>query len=153
MRKSKQLPLVDEFEKLLTENRHHPSVLQSDSLRKAINYYLSRKKAFRAFLDNAGICIHNNAAERAIRPFTIGRKNWTFVGSQEGGHASAIINSLVQTCRRLKINPREYFTDVLRRLPYISAGPPEKMRELLPHLWKPNPHPQNSHLPAEYPLT
>jgi hypothetical protein len=72
-------------------------------------------------------------AERAIRPLAIGRKNWLFFGSIDGGEAGAIILSLVQTCRGLGINPEEYLEDIFRRLMSHNA---QKLHELLPDQWK-----------------
>ncbi len=66
------------------------------------------------------------------RPLAIGRKNWLFVGNEDGGKASAIVLSLVQTCRGLGINPREYLEDVMRRLMSHNA---KKLDELLPDRW------------------
>ena len=72
--------------------------------------------------------LDNNVAERAIRPLAIGRKNWLFVGNEEGGEATAVILSLVQNCRGRSINPREYLEDVMRRL---MGYPINKLYELL----------------------
>ena len=74
----------------------------------------------------------NNVAERAVRPLAIGRKNWLFVGSELGGKAAAIILSLVQSCRAIGINPREYLEDILRR---IMGHNSQKLHELLPDHW------------------
>ncbi len=60
------------------------------------------------------------------------RKNWLFVGSEDGGKASATLLSLVQTCRNLNINPQEYLEDVLRR---IMGHPAQQIKELLPDRW------------------
>jgi transposase len=76
--------------------------------------------------------LDNNVAERAIRPLTIGRKNWLFFDSPDGGEASAILFSLVQTCRGLKINPRVYLEDVMKR---IMGHNSQKLYELLPDEW------------------
>ena len=65
----------------------------------------------------------------------LGRKNWLFVGSENGGNTTAAILSLVQTCKNLKINPREYLEDVLRR---INNTPKDKFIELLPQNWNKN---------------
>jgi transposase len=74
----------------------------------------------------------NNIAERAVRPLALGRKNWLFVGNEDGGVAAAVILSLVQSCRALGVNPREYLEDVMRRLMSHSAS---KLHELLPDRW------------------
>ena len=71
-------------------------------------------------------------AERAVRPLAVGRKNWLFVGSENGGRAAATILSLVQTCRNLGINPQEYLEDVLRR---IMRHPARQIDKLLPDNW------------------
>ena len=76
--------------------------------------------------------LDNNVAERAVRPLAIGRKNWLFVGNEDGGKAAAIIFSLVQTCRAIGANPREYLEDVMRRLMSHNA---RKLDELLPDRW------------------
>lgn len=71
-------------------------------------------------------------AERAIRPLAIGRKNWLFFGSPDDDEAGAILLSLVQTCRGLKINPREYLEDIFQRIMGHSV---QKLDELLPDQW------------------
>ena len=84
------------------------------------------------YLDDGRLEISNNAAENKIRPAALGRKNWLFVGSEDGGKASATILSLVQTCRNLGINPQEYLEDVLRR---IMRHPAKRIDALLPDNW------------------
>lgn len=76
--------------------------------------------------------LDNNVAERAVRPLALGRKNWLFVGNEISGEATAILLSLIQTCRGLGINPREYLEDVMRRLMSHNA---QKISELLPDQW------------------
>ncbi|CCB90839.1 transposase remnant [Waddlia chondrophila 2032/99] len=76
--------------------------------------------------------LDNNVAERAVRPLAIGRKNWLFVGNKKGGEAAGVVLSLVQTCRAMGINPREYIEDVMRRLMSHNA---QKLQELLPDFW------------------
>jgi hypothetical protein len=76
--------------------------------------------------------LDNNVAERAVRPLAIGRKNWLFVGSEDGGEAAAIALSLIQTCRALEVNPREYLEDVMRRLMSHTF---QQLHELLPDPW------------------
>ena len=71
------------------------------ALGKAINYAINQFKKFRRYLDDGRLKIDNNRAERAIKPFVIGRKNWLFSHTCNGAHASAILYSLVETalCR------------------------------------------------------
>ncbi len=98
----------------------------------ALDYTLDLAPHFENFLNHPDARLDNNVAERAIRPLTIGRKNWLFVGSEDGGHAAATILSLIQTCRNLGINPQEYLKDVLRR---IMSHPAKRIDELLPDRW------------------
>ncbi|WP_432819297.1 transposase domain-containing protein [Trichloromonas sp.] len=100
--------------------------------RMALGYTLDLAPHFENFLNHPDARLDNNVAERAIRPLTIGRKNWLFVGSEDGGHAAATILSLIQTCRNLGINPQEYLEDVLRR---IMSHPAKRIDELLPDRW------------------
>jgi hypothetical protein len=95
-------------------------------------YYLGLAPYFENYLAHPEARLDNNVAGRAIRPLTIGRKNWLFVGSEKGGQASATILSLVQTCRNLNNNPQEYLEDILRR---IMGHPASRIEELLPDLW------------------
>jgi len=81
-------------------------LLPKSNFAKALNYYYSLAPYPSNYLENADARLDNNVAERGIRPLTIGRKNWLFVGSEDGGKANATILSLVQTCRNLGINPQ-----------------------------------------------
>jgi transposase len=76
----------------------------------------------------------NNLAENAMRPVALGRKNWLFVGSERGGRAAALFMGLIHSCKNIEINPWDYFDDMLRR---IMSQPLNRLRELLPDLWKP----------------
>ena len=91
--------------------------------------------------------MENNTAERAVRPLAIGRKNWLFAGSKDGGQAAAGMYSLLQSCRNLGVNPREYLTDVLRNMPYTTA---DELHTLLPQNWKAQINPSSDYLPFKY---
>src|SRR5262249_24666614 len=84
---------------------------------KAINYLLNRRAAFTRFLDDGRICLSNNAAERALRGVAVGRRNWTFAGSDAGGHRAAAIYTLIETCKMNDVDPQAWLADVLARLP------------------------------------
>ena len=100
---------------------------------KAINYSLNRWAAFTRFLDDGRACLSNNAAERALRGIAIGRKNWTFAGSDAGGERAAAIYTLIETCKMNDVDPQAWLADVLARLP---DHPASKVAELLPWTWK-----------------
>jgi len=78
--------------------------------------------------------IDNNVAERALRRVAVGRRNWLFCGSDNGGRTAAILFSLIATCQRHKVEPFAYLRDVLAR---IAAHPVTRLAELLPQNWKP----------------
>jgi len=69
------------------------------------------------FLEDGQVEIDNNLVENAIRPTAVGKKNWLFIGDAEKGETSAVLFTLIQECRRLEINPEEYMTLALTRLP------------------------------------
>jgi transposase len=131
VRQAKSKPLVADLEVWL---RQHLALLSSKSdTAKAINYSLTRWKAFTRFLDDGRICLSNNAAERSIRCVAVGRKNWTFAGSDAGGHRAAAVYSLVQTCKLNDVDPQAWLADVLARLPDYPAN---KIADLLPWNWQ-----------------
>ena len=103
---------------------------------KAIRYATSRWAALTRFLDDGRLEISNNAAERAIRPLTLGRKNYLFAGSDAGGRRAAILYTLIETARFNGIDPEAWLTDVIAR---IADHPISKIDEMLPWAWAENP--------------
>jgi transposase len=99
----------------------------------ALQYALNQWIALTRYLADGMLDIDNNAAERAIKPLVIGRKNWLFAGSHEGGKRSAIIYSIIETCKMNNINPFEYLTDVLSRIPNTLQ---QNIQLLLPYHWQ-----------------
>ena len=102
-------------------------------LAKAMSYILTRWEAFTRFLDDGRVCLSNNAAERALRGVAIGRRNWTFAGSDEGGRRAAAVYSLIQSCKLNDVDPQAWLAFVLAKLP---DHPAKKIDELLPWNWK-----------------
>jgi transposase len=131
IRREQSRPRVEALEAWLREQRARVSA-KSD-LAKAINYSLNRWDAFTRFLDDGRICLSNNAAERAVRGVAIGRKNWVFAGSDEGGRRAAAIYSLVETCKLNDVDPQAWLAYVLAKLP---DHPAKRVDELLPWNWK-----------------
>ena len=76
--------------------------------------------------------IDNNLVENAIRPTKLGAKNWSFIGAEHAGEKSAIIYTLVENCRRLGIDPRDYLEDIITRLPAMKA---EEAASITPANW------------------
>lgn len=132
IRQEKEVPIIDELTTKIKTRLAEGKILPKSKLREALGYYCGLVPYLKNYTVNAFARLDNNVAERAIRPLTIGRKNWLFFGSEDGGRAGAILLSFVQTCRGLGINPREYLEDVFRRLLGHSA---KKLEELLPDQW------------------
>jgi transposase len=101
---------------------------------KAIAYSLHRWSGLTRFLDDGRLCMSNNAAERALRCVAVGRRNWTFAGSDDGGRRAAAVYTLIETAKLNDIDPRAWLADVLARLP---DHPAKRIGELLPWNWKP----------------
>lgn len=128
-------PIIDELIIKIKDKLINGKVLPKSKLREALGYFCSLIPYLKNYLRYPFARLDNNVAERAIRPVAIGRKNWLFFGSLKGGEAGSVILSLVQTCRGLGINPRDYLEDVLRRFMSHSY---QKLYELLPDQWRLN---------------
>ena len=132
IRQQIEKPILEELSALVENRILQGGLLPKSNFSKALNYYQGLAAYLQNYLIDPDARLDNNVAERAIRPLTIGRKNWLFVGSEDGGLATATILSLVQTCRNLDINPQEYLEDLLRR---IMSHPAKQINELLPDRW------------------
>ena len=103
-------------------------------LAKAFRYGLSRKEAFSLFLTDGRVAIDNNAAERALRPIGIGRKNWLFAGADTGAETLARAMTVIETAKLNGLDPQAYLADILNR---IHDHKINRLDELLPWNWKP----------------
>ncbi len=135
IRAEKQQPLVDELFEYLKGVASDVANIPVKKIREAINYMLKREPTFRYFLENDNLRMENNTAERALRKFVLGRKNWMFFGSEKGGEAASTLMSLVQTCRNMDIDPQVYLEDIFKNLPVLPDG---KLVNLLPDRWLKN---------------
>lgn len=131
-RKRESVPIIDELIAAIKDKMVTGKILPKSKFKEALGYFSSLIPYLKNYTLHTWARMDNNVAERAIRPLAVGRKNWLFVGNEKGGKASAIILSLIQTCRGLSIDPREYLEDVMKRLMSHSAN---KLNELLPDQW------------------
>ncbi len=131
VRNERSRPLVVTLEAWLRARRRKLSG-RSD-VAKAIQYSLNCWTELTRFLDDGRLCMSNNAAERSLRPVAVGRHNWTFAGSDEGGRRAAAIYTLVETCKLNDVDPQAWLADVLARLP---DHPARRIDELMPWNWK-----------------
>ena len=90
-------------------------------LGKALSYALSRWPKLVRYLENGHITPDNNAAENAIRPFVVGRKNWLFAGSPNGADAAATIYSLIETAKACRIEPYQYLRFLFEKIPHAHT--------------------------------
>ena len=114
-------------------------MLPKSPMGEAITYALNQWAALCVYLLDGDLDIDNNISENALRRIAVGRKNWLFCGSDNGGRTAAILFSLIATCQRHDVEPFAYLRDVLTR---IASHPHHRLAELLPGKWvaeKPTP--------------
>lgn len=128
IRQKQAKPILEKMEKWLDKGLAH--MLPSSKMGEALTYLKNQWERLTAYLNDGGYPIDNNAAERAIRPFTIGRKNWMFAKSQAGATASANLYSLIETAKANDINPYDYLREIFTRLPNMTTK--DDMGALLP---------------------
>jgi transposase len=129
-RQEKSVPILAEFKTWL--ETEHLQTLPQSPIGKAFGYTLKRWAKLTVYVTDGQLEIDTNRIENAIRPLALGRKNYLFVGSDEGGKRTAMMYSFFATCKVHNVNPLEWLTDVLNRIP---NHPINKIHELLPHLW------------------
>lgn len=125
-------PLLDAFRDWMAA--HLPGLLPRSPLAQAMGYASNHWQALTRFLEDGRLPLDNNAAERALRPIAVGRKNWLFAGSVRGGEAAAIVLSFIESAKLHGLNPYEYLRDVLTRLPSAKAT---DLDAFLPDAWQP----------------
>jgi hypothetical protein len=116
--------------------KRDPRVLPASTLGKAVRYFLKEYTAMVGYLRDGQFELDNNLVENDVRPSAVGRRRWLFIGHPDAGWRSAVIYTIIQSCRRRGINPQEYLTDVLRRLPSMTSA---QAKELTPSKWTPLP--------------
>jgi transposase len=130
VRSERSQSLIAELERWLREQRARVS--KNSETGKAIDYSLKRWTALTRFLADGRLCMTNNAAERELRAIAVGRRNWTFAGSDEGGRRAAAIYTLIATAKLNDVDPQAWLADVLARLPDYPA---RRIGDLLPWNW------------------
>jgi transposase len=133
VRRQKAPALWRAMKRRALELKAHPRWLPQSSLGKAVNYFLNEYTAVVGYLRDGEFQIDNNLVENDVRPSVVGRKRWLFIGHPDAGWRSAVIYTIIQSCRRRGINPQEYLTDVLSRLPSMKN---HQVKELLPSRWQ-----------------
>jgi transposase len=129
LRESRSRPVLEDIFDWMGRTR--PTVLDRSPMAEALDYALKNRVALMRYLEDGRLPIDNNGVERALRCVAVGRKNWIFVGNEEGGRRAATLYSLVQTCREIGVDPKEYLRDVLLRISTCSD-----VTKLTPRGWK-----------------
>jgi len=132
-RRARSQPILAEFHAWL--EKRAIAVLPKSTTGQAIRYCLNQWRKLTTFIVDGRLELSNNRAERGIKPFVIGRKNWLFADTPRGAEASATIYSLVETAKENQINPMAYLTYLFERLPNINWKDPQALDTLLP--WSP----------------
>jgi transposase len=128
LRQSESLPILQSLGKWMTEE--YIKVLPKSPIGKALGYSIERWQQLMIYATNGKLNIDNNPVENSIRPIAIGRKNYLFAGSHEAAQRSAMLYSLLGTCRLHNVNPFIWLKNILQR---ISSHPINKIADLLPH--------------------
>lgn len=130
IRQRESLPMLNSLGDWLQEQKRR--VLPKSPFGQAASYALSNWQALCRYIEDEDLSIDNNLSERSLRAQAIGRKNWLFVGSDNGGRTAAVLFSMTASCKRLGIDPFAYLRDVLDRLP---TTPVQNLPDLLPDTW------------------
>ena len=138
LRQEQSVPILADMHAWLNEQLR--GLRPQSPVTGAIKYSLKNWDALCRFTTDGNIPIDNNRTERTLRDQAVGRKNWLFLGSDNGGRTAAVLYSLVASAKRHHLDPQAYLTDVLHRLPAIMN--PLALRALLPDRWAED-HPEH----------
>jgi transposase len=127
LRQQQATPLLDALKDWL--DREHRAALPKTPIAAAFTYLANQWAALNVYVRDGDLALDNNAAERAVKPFAVGRKNWLFFGSDRGGRTLATLASFTATCELFRINPWAWLRDTLTRLPVTPAA---QLATLLP---------------------
>jgi transposase len=130
LRQRQGKPIAEKLHDYLLEIERE--LLPKSPAGRAVRYTLNNWEALTRYLEDADLEIDNNRTERVIRGVAVGRNNWMFFGSDEGGRTAAVLRSFVASCQRAGVDPYAWFKDVLFR---IGSHSIMRLAELLPHTW------------------
>lgn len=140
VRTSESKPIVERLQRALIRLKSSGRHLPQSLLGSALDYALGQWAMLLVYLNDGRIEIDNNLVENAIRPTALGKKNWLFIGEASAGERSAILYTVIESCRRREIDPYAYLCDVLTRLPQMTI---QQIHEITPSAWA------KAHLPVQ----
>ena len=129
-RLERSAPVLEAF--LAWLKKQTPRVLPKSALGQAIQYCRNQWDKLTAFLKDGRLFIDNNASERTIKGFVMGRKAWLFCNTPKGARASSIIYSIIETAKENQLNPFQYLTYLFEKLPNVYITDPQVLDEHLP---------------------
>ena len=132
VRASQSRPIVERIESAFLRLKASGRYLPQSLLGQAIDYALGQWPTLKVYLRDGRIEIDNNGVENAIRPTAIGKKNWLFVGEAGAGQHSAVVYTVIESCRRRGLDPYAYLREVLTRLPQMTN---RQIPEVIPQRW------------------
>ena len=132
VRASESRPILARLERVLLRLKASGKQLPQSPLGIAIDYALGLWSTLQVFLSDGRVELDNNLVENAIRPTALGKKNWLFIGEANAGERSAIIYTVIESCRRRGIEPYTYLRDVLTRLPHLTN---KQVPTIIPTAW------------------
>jgi len=130
LRQLQSKPILEKLRGYLEEIQ--TEILPKSPEGQAVRYTLKNWAALTRYADDGDLEIDNNATERSIRGVAVGRNNWVFFGSDQGGKTAAVLRSFVASCQRVGVDPFTWLKEVLSR---IAGHPINRLAELLPHNW------------------
>ena len=130
IRHERSFPVIQEFGTWLEEQKS--KALPKSAFGKAVSYCLNQWDKLNTFLEDGDLELDNNRAERSIKPFVIGRKNWMFANTPKGAKSSALIYSIIETAKENELNPFNYLQFLFENLPQIDINDQEKLDKFLP---------------------
>jgi hypothetical protein len=131
IRKKRSAPVVERF--LSWCDAEFPQLVEDSPIYDGVRYCRNQRQGLARFLSDGRLPLDNNISERELRRQAVGRKNWIFLGSDEGGRTNAAFTSLLASCRMLGIEPWSYLRDLLCLLP---NWPQHRVLELAPVNWR-----------------
>ena len=132
VRNHQSRPIVERLQRALVKLKASGRQLPQSPLAGAMEYALGQWSTLTVYLEDGRVEIDNNLVENAIRPTALGKKNWLFIGDADAGERSAIIYTVIESCRRRGLDPYAYLKDVLTRLPHMTNW---QIREVTPEAW------------------
>lgn len=132
MRAWQSRPIVERLGRVFLHLKAGGKQLPQSPLGLALDYALGQWSTLQVFLGDGRVEIDNNLVENAIRPTALGKKNWLFIGEASAGDRSAILYTIIESCRRRGIEPYAYLREILTRLPHMTN---RQIPEVLPAVW------------------